>query len=119
MIKYEVNNLNELRERAKSLVDFLATAGVPLDYAFDSRLIISELVGNVLKHSRSVARMEAFVEGREIHLTVYAENGSLPPSVSVCSEVTAEGGKGLYLVDKLSMKRTVTLDGGVRVVIEF
>ena len=31
MIKYEVNTLNELRERAKLLVDFLATAGVPLD----------------------------------------------------------------------------------------
>ena len=119
MIKYEVNNLNELRERAKSLVDFLATAGVPLDYAFDSRLIVCELVGNVLKHGRSIATMEAVVEGGEIRLTVYAENGCLPPSVSVCSEVTAEGGRGLYLVDRLSFERTVTVDGGVRVVIKF
>ena len=119
MIKYEVNNLNELRERARGIFDFLVTAGVPLEYAFDSRLIVCELAGNVLKHSRSVARMEAFVEGRQIFLTVYAENGCLPPSVSVCSEVNAEGGRGLYLVDNLSMERTVTVDGGVRVIIQF
>lgn len=118
-MKYEVKNLNELREVARALSVFLLENEVPRELAFDGRLIISELVANVLKHSRSVARIEAAVNGSEVVLTVYAEDGSLPPQRSVCSEVTAESGRGLFLVDRLSAKRLVTEDGGVRVIIKF
>ena len=119
MVKYEINNLTELREATKKMGDFLLEQGVPCELAFDSRLIVCELATNVVKHSESVARIEASVSAKEIVLTVYAKDGSLPPVVSVCSEVTAESGRGLYLVDKLSFQRTVTEDGGVRVGISF
>lgn len=118
-MRYEVKNLNELREAAHALGVFLSEKGVPHEPVFDSRLILSELAANVLKHSKSVARVEAAVLTREIVLTVYSEDGSVPPSVSVCSEVTAESGRGLFLVDKLSAKRLITEDGGVRVFIKF
>lgn len=117
-MKYEVKNLNELREASRALSVFLLEKEVPRELAFDSRLIISELAANVLKHSRSVARIEAAVLVGQVVLTVHAEDGSLPPEFSVCSEVTAESGRGLFLVDKLSAKRLVTEDGGVRVIIE-
>ena len=118
-MKYEVKNLNELQETARMLSLFLVEQGLPRELAFDSRLIISELAANVLKHSRSVARVEVALLTKEVVLTVYSENGLLPPEFSVCSEVTAESGRGLFLVDKLSTKRTVTEDGGVRVTIQF
>lgn len=119
MVKYEINNLIQLREATQKMGDFLMEHGVPCELAFDSRLIVCELATNVVKHSESVARIEVCVTEKEILLTVYAKNGSLPPVESVCSEVTAESGRGLYLVDKLSVKRRVTEDGGVRVVIAF
>ena len=82
MMKYTVNNLIELNAATKAIHAFLLQGGVPLELAFDSRLIVSELAGNVLKHARSVARVEVRIENGRIELTVHAENGALPPERS-------------------------------------
>ena len=118
MIRYEVKNLIELREVAKALTDVLTAQGVAGGKAFDARLVVCELAGNVIKHARSTAWLEVELFEQELLVKVYAENGLLPPEGSVCPEGTAEGGRGLYLVDRLSAVRTVTEDGGVLVRIE-
>ena len=118
MIRREVKNFIELREAAKALSDLLEADGVTKEFAFDARLILSELAGNVIKHAQSVAFLETEILDGELRLTVYAENGSLPPEESFCPAKTAEGGRGLFLVDKLSAERIVTEDGGVRVIIK-
>ena len=118
MMRYEVNNFIELRSVSKEIVSALETLGVETGVAFNTRLIVCELAGNVVKHAQCKAWIEIEVSPVELILTVYAENGSLPPEDSNCPECEKEGGRGLYLVDRLSARRTVTQDGGVRIEIE-
>ena len=118
MMRYEVKNFIELREISKEIVQTLESLGVEMSVAFNTRLIVCELAGNVVKHAHSTAWIELEVFPYELVLTVYAENGLLPPESSQCPECEREGGRGLYLGDRLSARRTVTENGGVRIEIE-
>ena len=118
MIRYEIKNLIELRSVTKEVEEFLTSHGVGMQKAFDARLVLNELAGNVLKHASSTAWVTMELGRAELHLTVYAQNGVLPPQTSSCPEPPSEGGRGLFLVDTLSVQRMQTPDGGVLVVIE-
>ena len=53
-----------------------------------------------------------------VSLTVYSSGGFSPPETSACPSAFAEGGRGLFLVDTVAVERTVTEDGGIRVLIK-
>ena len=103
----EVKNFEALKEAMKELCDFLAESDVPEDSVFDSKLVVSELVSNVLQHSDGVASLESEIRGEFIELKVRSSVRFCPPEESRCSEVYAEmhgafvyGGRRDQSVDK-------------------
>ncbi len=84
---------------------------------FDSRLIATELLSNVLRHGGGRALFAFACEGGEVRITVRDENKFRPPETSEPATVTAESGRGLFLVDALSEKRDYTEECGIRVVL--
>ena len=109
----EVKNFEALKEAMKELCDFLAESDVPEDSVFDSKLVVSELVSNVLQHSDGVASLESEILGEFIELKVRSSVRFCPPEESRCSEVYAESGRGLFIVDNVCTERSFTEDGGI------
>lgn len=108
----------ELNAALAQLDKFLSTQNIADEGIFASKLVMSELVGNVLKHSQGFARFHGELKNGFIELKIYASDCFLPPKTSECSDVFAEGGRGLFLVDSLCFERAYTEDGGVKVLIK-
>ena len=75
----EVKNFEALKEEMKEICDFLAESDVPEDSVFDSKLVVSELVSNVLQHSDGVASLESEIRGEFIELKVRSSVRFCPP----------------------------------------
>ena len=114
----EVKNYEALKEAMKQLCDFLAESDVPEEDVFDSKLVVSELVGNVLRHSDGIASLEGEIRGNFIELKVHSSVRFCPPEESCCPDVMSEGGRGLFIVDSVCTERTFTEDGSIRVLIK-
>lgn len=114
----EVKNYETLREALKRLCDFLAESDVPEDSVFDSKLVASELVSNILRHSDGVASLEGEIRGEFIELKIHSSARFCPPEQSRCSDVLAESGRGLFIVDSVCAERSFTEDGSIRVLIK-
>ena len=108
----------ELDAALAQLDEFLSSQNVPDEGVFQSKLVMSELVGNVLRHSQGFARFHSELQDGFIQLRIYASDCFLPPKTSNCSDVFAESGRGLFLVDSLCFERSYTQDGGVKVLIK-
>ena len=114
----EVKNYEALKEAMKQLCDFLAESDVPEDSVFDSKLVVSELVSNVLQHSDGVASLDGEIHGEFIELKVHSSVRFCPPEDSFCSDVLAESGRGLFIVDSVCTERSFTEDGSIKVLIK-
>lgn len=113
-----VKNLTDLQDAIARLCDFLETWDVPKDNIFDSKLVVSELVSNALKHTKGVASFESEVKDGFIRIKVGSTIAFSPPEKSVCSDVYAEHGRGLFLVDSVCENRTTTDKGEILVTIK-
>lgn len=114
----EVKNYEALKKAMRELCDFLEACDVPEDNVFDSKLVVSELIGNVLQHSDGVASLESEIRGEFIELKVHSSARFCPPEESRCSDVYAESGRGLFIVDSVCTERTFTEDGSIKVLIK-
>ena len=118
-MQLEIANSAELQAAAQALCQLLEQHAVPREKTFDCRLIVNELVGNVLRHSQGSATLTATVCDRQITLCVRSAQAFIPPLESVCPPDTAEHGRGLFLVDSVSRSRTVSSDGEIQVIVEY
>ena len=114
----EVENFIALQAAMERLCEFLQNRNVPKDNVFDSKLVVCELIGNVLKHSKGVATLESEVADGLIRIKISSSSMFIPPEKSVCSDVYAEHGRGLFLVDSVCESRVVTDDGDILVTIK-
>ena len=119
MLRYEVKTILDLKTAAQEFCRHLEMQSVPQEKVYDCRLVVNELVGNVLRHSGGVATFHGAVSGNCVEIFVHSTAGFIPPKQSECSPITAEGGRGLFLVDKVSISRTVTPDGEIKVIIQY
>ena len=115
----EIKTVVDLKDATQALCLLLEERLVPQDTIFDCRLIVNELVGNVLRHSNGCAFLRNSVQSDRIEIYVRSTEGFLPPIESSCSPVTAEGGRGLFLVDSVSVSRTVTPEGYIKVSVKY
>ena len=112
---FEVKNFQALRRAMKRLSEYLEESDIPEENVFDSKLVVSELVGNVLRHSDGVASLEGEIQGEFIELKVHSSVCFCPPDESRCPDVLAESGRGRFIVDNVCAERTFTEDGCIRV----
>ena len=117
---FEIDNYDSLQQAVEKVSQFLAGFNVPAEKMFDARLVISELVGNVLRHAKTTATLDVQMDGGFVEMHVYSALPFTPPLVSKKVEVFAESGRGLFLVDSVSEERFSTKEGGtlVRIRIE-
>lgn len=110
----KIASLEQLHTALKDLSDFLVLKGACEEGVFKSKLVMSELVGNALKHGKEgMARLVCRVDGDEAKIRVFSTPAFVPPKKSACAEVFSENGRGLYLVEEYSEERHVTKDGWV------
>ncbi|MBQ8658897.1 MAG: ATP-binding protein [Clostridia bacterium] len=115
---FEVKDSDALQSALSELCSFLAENSIPEDCVFDSKLVLYELVGNILRHSGGVATVHGAISGEFVELKVFSSSPFVPPEKSVCSEVYAESGRGLFIVDKVCAERSYTPDGAIKVKIK-
>ena len=106
-----IADLCSIKRELDRLSAFLEEKQVIGDALFHSKLVFAELVGNIIRHSKAQAEVESKVEDGFVQLTVRATDGYIPPKKSECSDVYAESGRGLYLVDAVCYSREETADG--------
>ena len=114
-----VKDYQTMRDALARLCEYLSENQVPRESLFTSRLVASELVGNVLRHSEGEARVCLEVKEGFIELVVFSSVHFVPPQKSVCAEVFSEHGRGLFIVDKVCEERSFTEDGGILAKIKF
>ncbi|MBQ8290950.1 MAG: hypothetical protein IJX88_00365 [Clostridia bacterium] len=112
---FEVKDKETMQREIERFCRFLAQNQVPDERVFDSRLVVSELVGNVLCHAQSTARFHGEVKDGFVEVCVHSDKLFVPPKTSRCAGVYEEHGRGLFLVDSVCAERTVTDEGAIRV----
>ncbi|MBQ8323347.1 MAG: ATP-binding protein [Clostridia bacterium] len=110
---FEVNDRKTMQAAIAALCRFLDEGGLSADRIFDSRLVASELLGNVFKHSDGIARLQGEIRDGFVEIAVWSSAAFVPPELSRCSDVYAEHGRGLYLVDRICEERTATDEGEI------
>ncbi|MBO5525952.1 MAG: hypothetical protein J5993_04305 [Clostridia bacterium] len=115
-MKYEILDYEGMERVLKDLSDYLTKLNICDEIVFDSRLVTSELISNILQHSAGKAYFTGLVRNGFVELEIGSDEKFTPPAVSRCSTVYAESGRGLFLVDSFCERR-VTTDDGVKVYI--
>ena len=110
---FQIDDYLSLREAVEKVSRALVERDVSVERVFDARLVISELVGNVLRHAKTTATLGVEIGGGFIEMRVRSELPFVPPTVSKKAELFAESGRGLFLVDSVSEERTCTKDGQI------
>ena len=127
------NDVREVRRINHALGDFLAEEGVPGRTIHHVRLVVEELVVNVVRYAYDdkVAHkigVDVRTEPRRVVVTIeddgrpFNPNDAPPPELRVALESRRVGGLGIHLVKKLSRELTYSRDNGrnrVRATIDF
>ncbi|MBQ7913006.1 MAG: ATP-binding protein [Clostridia bacterium] len=108
---FKIENYLALREATDRLCAFLLAEKVDEERAFDCKLIVYELIGNVLKHADGGATLYGEVSDGLVRLKLVAAKPFCPPNTTACADVFAEQGRGLFLVEKLCEEQTFTSEG--------
>jgi anti-sigma regulatory factor (Ser/Thr protein kinase) len=114
----EVKNYQSMHAAISDLCNFLKAQEVSEDGVFHSKLVASELLGNVLRHSGGSATIHGVVKNEFVELTVVSTVKYTPPQKSVLADVYAENGRGLFLIDAVSVERWITESGDITVKIK-
>ena len=117
-MRIEVENRCLLRNALATVCEFLSESGVAPERVFDSKLIVSELVGNVFTHSKGKASVNVTLLDEFVEIEIGSTVPFIPPKTSKLSEVFSEHGRGLFLVDSICHERGVTEDGHIKILIK-
>lgn len=101
---------------SQQVLDYLSDNGIiNEDIIFNIRLVISELAGNVIKHSKCVAKLCVLLQEHDIVISIdggncfnFSEQSELPKEECEC-------GRGIFIVKKIS-KSLEYLEGGKKAV---
>lgn len=113
MIVLKVPDAASLQGALERLKDFLIGNGISQECVFDSKLVACELLGNVLRHTDREAQLRGKIVGEFIELKVFSSEAFELPKEIVCSDVSCEHGRGLFLVQELCEGRIVSEPDGI------
>lgn len=114
---FEVSTYSEMKAAIDSVCERLADENFSEDAVFNCKLIACELLSNVIQHGGERAHFSVTCQPHEIVLSVKGKNGFCPPEQSVCSDPSTTYGRGLYLVDRLCVRREYSPEQGIIVII--
>ena len=115
MMYFEIGDHAALQAALDTMCTRLSKENIPEGVVFDSKLVVNELVINVLRHGGGRAFFRAERKGDELLFCVRGENSFCPPRVSRCSSVSDECGRGLFLVDAVCFRREYSEQDGITV----
>ncbi|MDT0438666.1 MULTISPECIES: SpoIIE family protein phosphatase [Streptomyces] len=101
MASWSLSSLPQAAGDARKLVREQLTAWGLDDLVMTTELLVSELVGNVVRHAKGPVRMRLL---RSAELVCEVSDGSLTTPRIRRASVTDEGGRGLQLVSALSQR---------------
>ncbi len=88
------------------LRDWMVAQGITRDVVEDARVVISELVGNSVRHAHPLPNSDIvvrwWIEGRELVLQVSDGGGGRTSPHAVAASMSAVSGRGLSIVDALA-----------------
>ena len=113
----EVDDFRELREALEKMCAALERDAVPANAVFDCKLVASELLCNALRYGGGCTTFCAEKRENEVVIRVRSANNFRPPEHSACSSVDAERGRGMFLVDALTVSRTFSEKDGICVIV--
>ncbi len=114
-MKFEIKDYQTMQKSIADFCRFLTDFGLSAETIFDCRLVANELIGNVLRHARGNADLQGCIEDGFVVLTVRSSSKFIPPKISSCSDVYAEHGRGLFLVDSVCAERISMENGDILV----
>lgn len=112
MITFKVDNLKNMNIELGAFVDFLKAQNISEEDVFLSRLVSCELISNVIRHGGDTAEFKGELMVDKISITVTSQSQAdinLTPSKP---GVFAEGGRGLYIINAVSMNGIERGEGG-------
>ncbi len=113
---FEVDNYDTLRHAIDALASFLGAENVPEGSIFDSKLVVSELLGNVLRHANGRAKLHYEIKDGCVELRIEGQTNYVPKCTQVtCSDVFSEHGRGLFIVQKFSEECIFSETDGIKV----
>jgi anti-sigma regulatory factor (Ser/Thr protein kinase) len=90
----------------KELRDWMMAQGLPRDVVEDARVVVSELVGNSVRHAQPLPDNEIIVrwslDDQGVVLSVSDGGGSRSSPHAVTASMSAVSGRGLSIVDALA-----------------
>lgn len=114
---FEIDDYNALKTALGKMCAAFEEQSVPDGAVFDCKLVAKELLSNALRYGGGCARFAFEHDGDRIRITVKSKADFEPPENSVCSGVTEENGRGLFLVDAVSESRAYNREEGICVVV--
>lgn len=115
---FEIDNFLMLDDALAKMCAAFRESQIPEGAVFDCKLVARELLSNALRYGGGSARFSIERKGEEIRISVKSATEFAPPKVSVCSDVTAERGRGLFLVDAVSEARSYSKEEGIIVIVK-
>ena len=116
-MKFQVDDQGALKSALEVMCSALERAAVSENAVFDCKLVANELLVNALRHGGGHALFSAEMGADEIVIRVRSGLPFCPPRAPVCSDVDAECGRGLFLVDALSVSRSYSEEEGISVIV--
>jgi hypothetical protein len=112
-VVYTIHDYDTFKKAIDEICSALSSYAISSEKVYDCRLISHELIANVLQHSSGGAQLKVAVEEEYVLISVKAECAYCPPQKRECPEVSAERGRGIYLIVSVSAERTFTQDGEI------
>lgn len=113
-VELRIDGHDDARKARAQVVDFLCEHAAPASDLLATELIISELVGNALRHGSGCTTLE-FEWNEEdfavLHVCSRGEAFELPATLPV--EPAAESGRGLFLVQAIALDLRIERRHGI------
>lgn len=112
MVEFKVDNLKNMNALLRGFAEYLLSQNIAEEDVFLSRLVSCELISNVIMHGGQAAEFKGELMPDKISITVTAECQKGVDIRPAKPPVFAEGGRGIYIINAVSLSGLERGEGG-------